>query len=44
MDISDDNDKFQNCSVSINIIDEHINSIISIAYAYDPGSTDKKCN
>ena len=43
-DISDDNDMFQDFSVSINNLDENIDSIINSAYAYDPGSTHKKCN
>ena len=44
MDISDDNDIFQNCFISIKNLDGNINSTISIAYAYDPGSLHKQCN
>ena len=32
MEISDDNDMFQNCSVSINNLDDHIDSTIRSAY------------
>ena len=44
MDISDDNGMFQNFSVSIKNLDEHIYSTIISAYAYDPGSLHKQCN
>ena len=44
MEISDENDMFQKCSVSIKNIDEHINSTINIVYAYDPISLHKKWN
>ena len=35
---------FQNWYVSINNLNYNINSTISSAYAYDPGSLHKKCN
>ena len=41
MDISGDNDMFQNWSFSFNNLDEHMDSTISSAYAYDPGSLNK---
>ena len=37
MEISHDNDIFQNLSVFINNLDKHINYTINSAYAYDPG-------
>ena len=36
MEISDEDDMFQKCSVSIKNLDKHIYSTISRAYAYDP--------
>ena len=44
MEISDDNEMFQNCSVSINNLDKHIDSTISRMYEYEPGSLHKQCN
>ena len=35
-DISDEVGMFQNCSVSIKNLDEHIDSTTSSTYAYDP--------
>ena len=42
MDISDENDMFQNCYVSIKNLDEHVDNTIISAYANDPGSLYKQ--
>ena len=42
MDISGENSMFQNCSISINKLDENIDSTISSAYTYDTGSLHTK--
>ena len=44
MEISDEYKMFQNCSVSIKNLDDHIYHTISSAYAYNPGSLHKQCN
>ena len=38
IEISDDNDMFQNCFVSMQNLCDHIYSTISSTYSYDPGS------
>ena len=42
MEINDENDMFQNWSISINILDEHISSTFSSVYAYNPGIIHKQ--
>ena len=42
MEISDEDGMFQNLSISINNLDEHIDSTISSTYTYFPGSLHKQ--
>ena len=43
MEISDEYYMFRNCSISIENLDEYIESTIRSVYAYDPASLHKQC-